>query len=89
MEEEMIEMRTFLGEQLGYKKPDDNKGYVGRLFRELFTHKTKTEATLDGNDTMMGIRTKVAIMWRTYMGLACATSAVIGFIAKDLFDKIF
>lgn len=87
IENELAKMQTFLGEQLGYQT--DHKGYVGRLFRELFLHKTKTEATLDGNDSFMGIRTKVAIMWRSYIGLACTASAIFGYISKELFNKLF
>lgn len=89
LENEIVEMKTFLGEQLGYKKERDNKGYVGRLFKELFTFKKETETTMNGTDNTMGIRTKIAIVWKTYMSVACAVSAVIGFFAKDVYDKLF
>lgn len=87
LENRIIELETWLGQQLGYKQ--NHKGYVGRVLRELFNFQQKTTKTMDGDDNQMGMRTKVAIIWKTYMVLWGALCGVIGYVGKDLIGRFF
>jgi len=47
------------------------------------------DISVNGDDNNMGLKTKVAIMWKSYMVLWCSLSTVVGFIASNIVNRFF
>ena len=57
----------------------DAPGVIGRL--------AHVESMLYGSSSMMGIGTKVSILWRVHIWLLCTLSAAAGFALKTFADN--
>jgi len=68
-EERILELVTSLKAQVSQLRKQ-----VGKIEEAMEVYQTE----ISGNDRSMGIRTRVAIIWRTYVWILCSASAVGG-----------
>jgi len=68
-EDRIVELVTSLKAQVSQLREQ-----VGKIEEAMEVYQTE----ISGNGNNMGIRTRVAIIWRTYVWILCSASAVSG-----------